>query len=411
MRLPRFGWRRWRPGTLATAVAVLATLGAGTAVAAAHGSHPASAAHRLRTGAHLAAPMPPNLLIGSLGPEGPMSLRTSPRPSVPASTAVAPLRRLYIPDLMVSAPAPLPASVAVAVTRLAGVSAVESTGLGPVRVAGHAASVMAVDPSSFRGWTPLLTARSDPLWQAIAQGAAAASFDMAHGLGLPLGGSVPMLAKHQLAIRIGAFASVGVAGVDAIVSDQQASALGLVQGNALLVSAPKADPVALRTEIAGLLPAADRVQILQQVIVVRDAGEYLTRLQIAEVLKAAASRIGSPYVWGGTGPKVFDCSGLVGWSFEQAGISLPRTAAQQFLAGPHVPYYDARPGDLLFWTYDPTAPNFVDHVALYVGGGMMLVAAHAGTVVSYQPVPLAHMAGVVRVDPAMAAQVGGPRFP
>jgi peptidoglycan DL-endopeptidase CwlO len=116
------------------------------------------------------------------------------------------------------------------------------------------------------------------------------------------------------------------------------------------------------------------------------------------VLAAAASRLGDPYQWGATGPHAFDCSGLVGWAYRQAGILLPRTAAEQWYAGPHVSYADARPGDLLFWTYDPTAPGFIDHVALYVGHGMMISAPHTGEVVRLRPVPLAHFAGVVRVS-------------
>jgi cell wall-associated NlpC family hydrolase len=90
----------------------------------------------------------------------------------------------------------------------------------------------------------------------------------------------------------------------------------------------------------------------------------------------------------------------VGWAYRQAGIALPRTAAAQWLAGPHVPYELARPGDLLFWAYDPTAPGFIDHVALYVGHGMMLVAPHTGDVVSLRPVPMRHFMGVVRIGPA-----------
>jgi len=141
-------------------------------------------------------------------------------------------------------------------------------------------------------------------------------------------------------------------------------------------------------------------------IVIRDAGEFMTRLQINTILKAAASRIGVPYVWGATGPNSFDCSGLVQWSFAHAGIRMPRVSQQQFFTGPHVPYNAARPGDLLFWHYDPTDPNNVDHVAIYAGNGMMIVAPHTGDFVKYVAVPLNKLAGVVRVDPGTAAQVG-----
>ena len=55
------------------------------------------------------------------------------------------------------------------------------------------------------------------------------------------------------------------------------------------------------------------------------------------MLKAAASRVGYPYVWGGSGPTTFDCSGLVQWSFAQAGVVMPRVAADQARTGPGHP--------------------------------------------------------------------------
>jgi cell wall-associated NlpC family hydrolase len=75
-----------------------------------------------------------------------------------------------------------------------------------------------------------------------------------------------------------------------------------------------------------------------------------------------------------------------------------------------VPYAQARPGDLLFWAYDPTAPGFIDHVAIYLGGGQMIVAPHTGDVVRVRSVPMNHFMGVVRVDPGDAGAVSGPRW-
>jgi cell wall-associated NlpC family hydrolase len=147
------------------------------------------------------------------------------------------------------------------------------------------------------------------------------------------------------------------------------------------------------------------VELLREVIITRDAGEFLTRVQIVNFLNAAKSRIGLPYVWGAAGPGSFDCSGLVQWAFARAGIRMPRVSEEQWLTGPHIPYADARPGDLLFWHYDPTDPTNIDHVAIYWGNGMMVVAPHTGLDVEYVPVPLSNFAGVVRVDPALAAEL------
>ena len=102
---------------------------------------------------------------------------------------------------------------------------------------------------------------------------------------------------------------------------------------------------------------------------------------------AAASQVGVPYVWGGETPLPapsagFDCSGLVQWAYGQAGIALPRTAQEQHDAVTPVPAAQAQPGDLVFWNDGTTS---VQHVAIYVGAGIVLEAPSTGSVVSYSP--------------------------
>ncbi len=89
-------------------------------------------------------------------------------------------------------------------------------------------------------------------------------------------------------------------------------------------------------------------------------------------IAAAKSKIGSSYVWGTAGPTTFDCSGLTSWAYAQAGVYLPHSSAAQAAAFPSVPYSAAQPGDLLFF-YSP-----ISHVALYIGGGMMIHARNPG---------------------------------
>jgi cell wall-associated NlpC family hydrolase len=89
-------------------------------------------------------------------------------------------------------------------------------------------------------------------------------------------------------------------------------------------------------------------------------------------IAAAKSKIGASYVWGSAGPDTFDCSGLTSWAYAQAGVYLPHSSASQAASYPEVPYSSAQPGDLLFF-YSP-----VSHVALYLGGGMMVHARHPG---------------------------------
>jgi len=96
-----------------------------------------------------------------------------------------------------------------------------------------------------------------------------------------------------------------------------------------------------------------------------------------KVLRAVATRAGMPYVYGATGPTRFDCSGLTQWSYRQAGISIPRTAAQQAAAATRV----ARPrvGDLVFF---PNSSGHVYHVGIYAGYGQIWDAPKPGRVVN-----------------------------
>ena len=127
---------------------------------------------------------------------------------------------------------------------------------------------------------------------------------------------------------------------------------------------------------------------------------------VEDFVRLCLAQKGKPYVWGAAGPNSFDCSGLVQYSFAAAGIYMPRVSQQQWFAGPHINVADARPGDLLFWHNDPTDLSNIDHVAIYAGNGMMLVAPHTGDFVKYVPVGMTNFAGVVRVDPGIAGQIG-----
>jgi peptidoglycan DL-endopeptidase CwlO len=365
-----------------------------------------------------AAPAHPAAAQGS-GPTG-LRLPSTPAPADPAPTAsrtasadVTPgLVRVPKPKHLIEATVlitnrrPLATHTLHALGRVSGVAATQPVEAGHARVDGHRAMVLGVDPARFRPWTPRLTAHSQPLWQSITRGELTASFDMGHGAGLPLGATVPVRAADPAPVRVGAFASVGMAGIDAVMSAARGHQIGLQHRTGVIVSAPHADALTIRHAVHDVVGAHAHVWLLREVIVIRDAGEFLTRVQINTVLQTAAHEVGKPYVWGAEGPNAFDCSGLVQWSFAAAGIRMPRVSQQQWFAGPHINYANARPGDLLFWHYDPTDRNNIDHVAIYAGNGMMLVAPHTGDYVKYVPVPMSNLAGVVRVDPGMAGQVG-----
>jgi cell wall-associated NlpC family hydrolase len=100
----------------------------------------------------------------------------------------------------------------------------------------------------------------------------------------------------------------------------------------------------------------------------------------ALALAAAMSVRGTPYVWGGSGPSGFDCSGLMYWAFKKIGVPLPRTSSAQSVIGQPVPPDQLQPGDLVFFY------SSVSHVGIYVGDGIVLHAPQSGDVVKLSPV-------------------------
>ncbi|MFI1163878.1 NlpC/P60 family protein [Streptomyces sp. NPDC020801] len=111
----------------------------------------------------------------------------------------------------------------------------------------------------------------------------------------------------------------------------------------------------------------------------------------AAALAAARSALGRPYVWGASGPSGFDCSGLMQWSYAQAGVHLPRTSQEQRYAGRRIPLSQARPGDLVVYRSD------AGHVAMYAGHGRVIHAPYPGAAVRYDPVNMMPISSVTRV--------------
>lgn len=99
------------------------------------------------------------------------------------------------------------------------------------------------------------------------------------------------------------------------------------------------------------------------------------------VVTIARKYIGVPYVWGGTSPSGFDCSGLALYCYRQLGINLPRTSRDQYWIGAYIPATRRdllKPGDLLFFATDVSDPSTIHHVAIYSGNGMMIEAPYTG---------------------------------
>ena len=99
----------------------------------------------------------------------------------------------------------------------------------------------------------------------------------------------------------------------------------------------------------------------------------------ASVVQAALTQVGSPYVWGGAAPGGFDCSGLVMWAFQQAGISLPHSSQAQARGGQPVAVSDLQPGDVITFYSDAS------HSGIYVGDGMVIHSSTYGQPVRVVP--------------------------
>ena len=403
--------------------AVLATVGGGKPAAVSAPAQPiprASPAPAATIG-----PVVPMLGGSADGSGTPIAIPVT-RASAPSTTSryakqapVAPLRGLKQADLLVVAPFSLSPKVQAAVARQPGVTGTEPIEAAKIKINGAFTAVLGVNPSSFRGYAAPSAAASGKLWQGVAGGGVAVSYTMGTLDKLSLGGQVTVSGRQQQQrLPVVAFGTVGIGGVDAVVSDSVARSLGMPARNALVVSAPPDRVASLAARIRAVLPRGASVEPLVTEVTRPGAplavgtapsgaaasGDAMTAAQLTAALRAAESRRGLPYVWGAAGPTAFDCSGLVQWAFAQAGVSMPRVAADQARAGPAVPVSQLQPGDLLFYHTDPTDPGYISHVAIYLGNGWMIQAPQPGMDVQVVPAGFgSQFAGAIRVYPRIAA--------
>ena len=435
-RIARSFGRGQRRHTLSAGVAVLAAVGTlSGALVAVLSSTPQSQLASAGPGAALASaptfglpavrpstgstPVAPGLAMGSSA-----KLLAVPIESSATQPRVAPLRRTVQADLLIVAPFSLSDSLAAKVSRIPGVVATERIEAVRMSLNGSPTAVLGVDPSVFRQFAAKPTGASNALWQGVADGGIAVSYTMGTDDKIKLGGTVTAAGQTTKKLQVAAFGTLGIGGVNAVVSDATARALGAPAGNAIVVSVAPSDFTAAAAAAGRLIPKGAGVEQLVSLISTgggsvlaganstgaAGAGQLtesaVPQSTLSAMLTAAMSRRGLPYVWGGAGPKTFDCSGLVQWSFRQAGLVMPRVAADQALTGPSVPVSELQPGDLLFYHTDPTDPTYISHVAIYIGNGWMLQAPEPGLDVEVVPADFgSEFAGAVRVNPAQAAAV------
>ena len=112
--------------------------------------------------------------------------------------------------------------------------------------------------------------------------------------------------------------------------------------------------------------------------------------QAAVAVRAAMAQIGKPYVWAGSGPASYDCSGLTMSSWRQAGVVMAHSAADQYASFKHVSVDQLQPGDLVFFGHP------IHHVGMYVGNGMMVHAPETGELVQVSPMSRGDLVGASR---------------
>ncbi|WP_254872964.1 C40 family peptidase [Schaalia sp. Marseille-Q2122] len=125
--------------------------------------------------------------------------------------------------------------------------------------------------------------------------------------------------------------------------------------------------------------AASRDNVREDIASDQSVAAYTAAANAAggDIVSIASSLLGIPYVYGGSTPAGFDCSGFTQYVYGMAGISIPRTSGAQGYAGTFVSAADAQPGDLVWHAYG--------HVGIYAGNGMVIEATTPGDVTQIQP--------------------------
>lgn len=184
----------------------------------------------------------------------------------------------------------------------------------------------------------------------------------------------------------GTAAAASVSSANAFVSGRSTVLLG-ARTSALdaAISAPNAATVRFEARAFKAVPARMRKAVKKAVTISARTSSRATAsaanppvstgsVRGTSILAIAARYVGSPYVYGGTTPRGFDCSGFTGYVYRQLGFSLPRTANAQMLATKRISRSEARAGDLVFFVSGGRAY----HSGVYAGSGMMYDSPRRG---------------------------------
>lgn len=146
-------------------------------------------------------------------------------------------------------------------------------------------------------------------------------------------------------------------------------------GDEAAVTAVASEEAAPATEEADGMEAANRDEARAE-LTDGEQAPIAVNAASGDIVSIAMSLLGVPYVYGGSSPAGFDCSGFTQYVYGLAGISIPRTSGAQGAAGVSVPASEAQPGDLVWHAYG--------HVGIYAGNGMVIEATTPGSVTKVQ---------------------------
>lgn len=201
------------------------------------------------------------------GPPGPSGTPYFPGgevTNVAEGGQVAPLQRVVPPDLLAVGARPIGQVQTRKIAKLKGVRDVVVVAGGAVQLQGRQINTFAVDPSRFRSWTPPGTAKKTELWTALAADQFVVSAEAARTLQLSVGTRYPIVAKTMPSVALGGTGSLGLPGVDLLVSKKTGTELGLIPDVAMMVNAPGTDPGKLTKSVTRLLGGGAQVLNLNE---------------------------------------------------------------------------------------------------------------------------------------------------
>jgi hypothetical protein len=185
-------------------------------------------------------------------------------PVTSGAHTAASFHQVVLPDLAVTEPAGVSASDLTAISKVHGVRQVLALDGASVSMGASQVNVVGVNPQLFRSWTPLSTASNQALWNSLAAGGFLATPHLRHKLRLQQGLRYPVSGATTVSLPFAGAASLGVGGIDLVVSNTVSARLGLVHNVAALISAPSLSIRKLRREIGAVAGPAARLVTLRQ---------------------------------------------------------------------------------------------------------------------------------------------------